>query len=396
MTGKIILKPEREKSLLRRHPWIFSGAIAKAEENLKIGETVDVFSVSGDWLARGVYSPHSQIRIRIWTFDPAEEINPAFFGNRLQRAFHLREQLFADRSATAYRIVNSESDGLPGLIVDRYGDFLVCQFLSAGVEFWKAEIVMQLQQLIPCTGIYERSDLEIRNKEGLKPIKGVLWGEAPPELIEISEGELRFLVDVQNGHKTGFYLDQRENRMAITEFSKDKNVLNCFAYTGGFGLWALHGGAEHVINIESSAALLELAQKNIKLNEFNSDKIENIEGDVFQLLRQFRNEGRKFELIILDPPKFAESASQVQKASRGYKDINLLAFKLLKPDGVLFTFSCSGHISPELFQKIVADAALDAGRDAQVIRYLSQAADHPIALNFPEGRYLKGLVCRVW
>jgi 23S rRNA (cytosine1962-C5)-methyltransferase len=369
--------------------------IAKAEENLKIGETVDVFSVSGNWLARGAYSPHSQIRVRIWTFDPAEEINPAFFGNRLQRALHLREQLFAERSVTAYRIVNSESDGFPGLIVDRYSDFLICQLLSAGEGFWKAEIVTQLQHIFSCAGIYERSDLEIRNKEGLKPTKSVLWGELPPKLITISEGELCFLADVQNGHKTGFYLDQRENRIAVTEFSKGKHVLNCFAYTGGFALWVLKGGAEHVVNIESSAALLELAQKNIGLNGIDSTKIENIEGDVFQLLRKFSDEGREFDLIILDPPKFAESASQVQKASRGYKDINLLTFKLLKSGGILFTFSCSGHIFPELFQKIVADAALNAGRDAQVIRYLSRAADHPITLNFPEGRYLKGLVCRI-
>lgn len=394
--GKVILKHGREKSLLRRHPWIFSGAIGKAEENLKIGETVDVFSTDGNWLARGAYSPYSQIRVRVWTFDPAEEIDPAFFGNRLQQAFLLREKLFADRSVTAYRIINSESDSLPGLVVDRYGDFLVCQFLSAGAEFWKAEIVTQLQSLIPCAGIYERSDLAVRNKEGLQPTCGVLWGETPPDLIEFQEGELRFLVDIKNGHKTGCYLDQRENRIAVTEFAKGKYVLNCFAYTGGFGLWALHGGTESVVNIESSASLLELARKNFELNGFDPNKIENIVGDVFQVLRQFRDKGREFDLIILDPPKFAESTSQLQKASRGYKDINLLAFKLLKPGGILFTFSCSGHISLELFQKIVSDAALDAGRDAQVIRYLSQDADHPIALNFPEGRYLKGLVCQVW
>lgn len=392
--GKVILKPNREKSVLRRHPWIFSGAVQKAEEVSRIGETVDVFASDRTWLARGAYSPHSQIAIRIWTFDAAKAIDPVFFSNRIKRAFQTRQQLFIDQPLAAYRIVNSESDGLPGLIVDRYSDFLVCQFLSAGSEFWKAEIVTQLQSHIPCAGIYDRSDLQVRDKEGLKPISGVLWGQGPPDLIEIHEGDLRFLVDIKSGQKTGFYLDQRENRVAVTEFATGKSVLNCFAYTGGFGLWALHGGAESVVNIESSASVLELARKNFEINGFDLNKVENIEGDAFQVLRQFRDKSRSFHLIILDPPKFAESTSQVQKASRGYKDINLLAFKLLKPDGILFTFSCSGHISMDLFQKIVADAALDAGREAQLIRYLSQAGDHPVGLNFPEGRYLKGLIIR--
>lgn len=393
--GKVILKPGREKSVLRHHPWIFSGAIQKAEAVAQIGESVDIVAADGNWLARGAYSPHSQIRVRIWTFDTAEEINPEFFHRQLHRAVQARQQLFTDHSITGNRLVNAESDGLPGLIVDRYSDFLVCQFLSAGAEFWKAEIVAQLQSLIPCAGIYDRSDVDVRTKEGLKPMSGVLWGEPPPELIEIQEGKLRFWADIKQGHKTGLYLDQRENRMALAEFSREKSVLNCFAYTGGFGLWALDGGAETVANIESSASLLDLARKNTELNGFDSSKVENIEGDVFQVLRQFRDARREFDLIILDPPKFAESASQVHKASRGYKDINLLAFKLLKPGGILFTFSCSAHIAMDLFQKIVADAALDAARDAQVIRYLSQAADHPIALNFPEGRYLKGMVCQV-
>lgn len=394
--GKIILKPGRERSLIRQHPWIFSGAVQKTENVSQPGETVDIISADGNWLARGAYSPYSKILIRIWTFDTDELVNPTFLFNRLQQAFQARQQLFTCLSINAYRLVNSESDGLPGLIVDRYRDFLVCQFLSAGSEFWKTEIVTQLQQLIDCTGIYERSDVIIRNKEGLKPVSGVLWGEAPPDLIKIQEGDLRFLVDIKDGHKTGFYLDQRENRMAMAEFARRKTVLNCFAYTGGFGLWALHGDAEWVLNVESSASLLELARKNIELNRFDPNKIENIEGDVFQELRQFRDKGRKFDIIILDPPKFAESVSQVLKASRGYKDINLLAFKLLKPGGILFTFSCSGHVSLDLFQKIISDAALDAGREAQIVRYLSQAADHPIALTFPEGRYLKGLICRVW
>ncbi len=392
---KIILKPGREKSVLRHHPWIFSGAIKPAEPVSQNGETIDVLSADGKWLARGAYSPNSQIRVRIWSYNPDEEINAKFFHNQIRRAIAARSILFDDQNTTAYRLVNSESDGLPGLIVDRYGDFLVCQFLSAGAEFWKQEITDQLTMLLSPTGIYERSDVDVRFKEGLQPIAGVLSGQEPPNEVKIQERELRFFVDIKKGQKTGLYLDQRENRMAVAEFAKGKSVLNCFAYTGGFGLWALHAGAEGLVNIESSASAVALIQKNVELNRFNSNKIENIEGDVFQILRKFRAAERSFELIILDPPKFADSASQIQKASRGYKDINLLAFQLLQPGGLLFTFSCSGHISPELFQKIVADAALDAKRNVQIIRYLSQAADHPIRLNFPEAKYLKGLICRV-
>jgi len=392
--SKVILKPGREKSVARHHPWIFSGAIKKIETDNQPGATVEVFSADGKWLARGAYSPHSQIQVRIWTFDPVEEINADFFHKRIQRAVTMRENLFSTQKITGYRIINAESDGLPGLIIDKYGDFLSCQFLSAGVEFWKQEIVAQLRLLVPCLGIYNRSDVAIRSKEGLQPLSGMLWGQEAPALVEIQEAELRFLADMKNGHKTGLYLDQRENRMAVAEFAIGKSVLNCFAYTGGFALWALHGGAQTVVNIESSASSLDLAKKNIELNGFDSDKVENIEGDVFHVLRKFRDEGKQFDVIILDPPKFAESISQVQKASRGYKDINLLAFKLLKPEGILFTFSCSAHVTMELFQKIVADAALDAGKNAQILRFLSQATDHPVTLNFPEGRYLKGLICK--
>lgn len=393
--GKIILKPGREKSILRHHPWIFSGAIERVENVANPGETVDIVSAKNDWLARGAYSPHSQIRVRIWTWDSAEQINSYFFADRILRAFRMREQMLNQRSITAYRLVNSESDGLPGLIVDRYGEFLVCQFLSAGVEAWKNEIVAQLHALIPDANIYNRSDVEVRIKEGLSPEHGPLWGAPPPQLIEIQEADIRMIVDIQHGHKTGAYLDQRENRMAIAAFSLGKQVLNCFAYTGGFGLWAMHGGANHVINIDSSAYFLELAERNRATNGFESDRFQNVTGDVFQVLRQFREAGLKFDVIILDPPKFAETANQLKKASRGYKDINWLAFQLLNPGGILFTFSCSGHVSLDLFQKIVADAALDAGRAVQLIRYLHQSTDHPISLNFPEARYLKGLVCHV-
>jgi 23S rRNA (cytosine1962-C5)-methyltransferase len=408
----VILKPDRLKSIERRHPWIFSGAIQKIDGDPQPhpGETVLICAPDGTPLASGAYSPQSQIAVRVWTFDPNESVDPNFFRARLERALQARSFLehFPSPSTTsasssvsrppslsAYRLVNAESDGLPGLVVDRYGAYLICQCLSAGAEHWKREIVTLLAELHPHAGIYERSDVDVRAKEGLPPMVGVLAGEPPPDLVEIDEYICRFAVDVRNGHKTGFYLDQRENRALVAEYAAGREVLNCFAYTGGFGVWALKGGAARVTNLEASAAALELARHNVELNGLDSVKVENVVGDVFQVLRQYRDSRRQFDLIILDPPKFAESRSQVEKAARGYKDINLLALKLLRPGGLLFTFSCSGLISADLFQKIVAGAALDSGREAQIIRRMTQAPDHPVALNFPEGEYLKGLVCRV-
>jgi 23S rRNA (cytosine1962-C5)-methyltransferase len=392
----ITLKPGREDSLRRHHPWIFSGAIQKEDSALDSGETVTVLNADGTPAGIGAYSPHSQIRVRIWSFDPALSINPDFFKKRLERALKAREFIFSGQPATAYRLVNAESDGLPGLIVDRYGDYMVCQFLTAGAEFWKSQIVKQLGEMFPIQGIYERSDSEGRTKEGMNPSRDTLWGDPPPKLIEFEEGPLRFLVDVRNGHKTGFYLDQRDNRALVGDYCADAEVLNCFAYTGGFGLRALKSGAAGLTSVECSADALEIGRKHIEINDLNPNAAEDIQGDVFQVLRGFRDRQRQFDLIILDPPKFAAAASKVKTAARGYKDINLLAFKLLRSGGVLFTFSCSGHVHAKLFQKIVADAALDSGRDVQILRHLNQAPDHPVALNFPEGAYLKGLICRVW
>ncbi len=296
----------------------------------------------------------------------------------------------------AYRLVNAESDGLPGVIVDRYAEFLVCQFLTAGAEYWRHTIVTMLDDLIPNAGIYERSDVDVREKEGLPLRKGVFSGQEPPDLIEIREGQYRFLVDIKRGQKTGFYLDQRENRACVAEYTAGAVVLNCFAYTGGFGIASLKAGAHRVFNVESSSAALALAQRNIELNGCDMERVEHIEDNVFGLLRRYRSSHKDFDVIILDPPRFAESRSQLEQASRGYKDINFLAFKLLKPNGVLITFSCSGLVDRGLFHKIVADAALDAKRDVQIVRWLAQAPDHPSALHFPEGSYLKGLVCKVW
>jgi 23S rRNA (cytosine1962-C5)-methyltransferase len=393
--GFVIIKPKREQSLQRKHPWIFSGAIAKQKGRLAAGDTVDIVNARGRWLGRGAYSPTSQITVRLWTFREDESIDRRFFRHRLERAIRNRFELKKRLQLNAYRMVNAESDGLPGLIVDQYDRFLVCQFLTVGVHVWKDVIVDLLQELVTPEGIFERSDSPVLDKEKLPRTVGRLAGKEPPETIAIREGGYHYLVDVRNGHKTGFYLDQRDNRHLVRHFASDADVLNCFCYTGGFGVAAMANGARTLTNIDISAAALDLAQKNMALNDLDTAQVEYLQADVFKQLRSFRDAARQFDIIVLDPPKFADSRQQLNRASRGYKDINLLAIKLLRTGGYLFTFSCSGLMEPSLFQKIVADAALDAGRDVQIMRRMSQAADHPTALNFPEGYYLKGLLCRV-
>lgn len=391
----VVLKPNREKSLLRRHPWVFSGAIAKADAQLRPGDTVEILDASGRWLARGAYSPASQIRVRVWTFNDQEEITPEFFKGRLERALALRSSLGTVFQTGATRLVNAEADGLPGLTVDFYADYLVCQFTTAGCEVWRDVIVTQLEQLLPVAGIFERSDVDVRKKEGLEARVGVLAGRPPPEFVEICESSRRYLVDIVHGHKTGFYLDQRENRSRVAQFAPGQEVLDCFAYTGGFAIACLRGGAARVTLVEASGSALQFARRNVELNGIAADRAVSIEGDVFTVLRKFRDRGQKFDMIILDPPRFMETRSQLHRAARAYKDINLLAFKLLRPGGTLFTFSCSGLLEVALFQKIVADAALDARREVRILEHLYQAADHVVALNFPESAYLKGLLCRV-
>jgi 23S rRNA (cytosine1962-C5)-methyltransferase len=390
---KVILQKGRERSLIRRHPWVFSGAVERVEGNPKNGETVSIYAAGGDFLALGAFSSSSQIRVRVWSFKENEEIGEAFFRGRLEQAIDYRRRLKGVEGCDACRLVNAESDGFPGLVVDRYADFLVCQFLSAGVEYHKHGLVRLLMELLKPVGIFERSDADVRVKEGLEPVKGLLEGTAPPEWIEVHEKECRFHVDIVNGHKTGFYLDQRDNRLLLGQCARDREVLNTFSYTGGFGIHALKAGAAKVTNLDSSEACLDLCVHHARLNDLEADRMEILAGDAFVELRKLRDEGRSFDLVVLDPPKFALSASQVEKAARAYKDINLLAIKLLKPDGVLFTFSCSGHVDMPLFRKIVADASLDAGREMKVLHLLSQATDHPVNLSFPEGAYLKGLVC---
>ncbi|MEB4593544.1 class I SAM-dependent methyltransferase [Candidatus Thiothrix sp. Deng01] len=393
VNGQVILKNGRDKNVRAHHPWVFSGAVDKLKGKPQSGETVEVRAANGDLLGLGAWSPASQIQVRLWTFADAV-IDRSFFLERIRQALAYRQQLGIPEHNSGYRLVNAESDGLPGVVVDKFGDWLVMQCLTAGAEHWKQTLADALLEAVPAHGVYERSDVDVRKKEGLENITGTLRGTPPPACIDIEEAGRRYRVDAHNGHKTGFYLDQRDNRSQLQQYASGKTVLNCFAYTGGFAIAALHGGAEHAVNIDASQPALELAAQTAALNGFQPAQMENVCGDVFKLLREYRNEGRQFDIVVLDPPKFADNRNQLEKAARGYKDINLLGFKLLKPGGLLFTFSCSGLMESNLFQKIVADAAVDAGCDARILRKLDQAADHPTRLAFPEGYYLKGLICQ--
>ena len=428
---RITLRPKRDFSVRKHHPWVFSGAVdikscaslasGKDSASPFVGETVEVADADGEVLGYGSYSPASQIRVRMLSFDPKVVPDAKFIEGLVASAVGRRADFFANAYTNAVRLVNAESDGLPGVVADYYAGWVVCQFTSAGAEFWKKEIAAALMKFAPfCRGVGERIDVDVRAKEGLAtsgeaesfPLQDkdgcipsgsgkdsaspffVLEGEEPPELIEILEGGVKFLVDVRKGHKTGFYLDQRDARAAVGALANGMEVLNCFSYTGGFGLFARAAGAASVTQVDISKEALELARKNEALGHFCGTKMEYVEADVFQFLRKCRDAGRTFDMIVLDPPKFASVRSQVMKAARGYKDINLLAMKLLRPNGVLATFSCSGAMTQELFDKVLAEASQDAGRDFQVIARTRQGADHPVALNFPEGFYLKGVILR--
>lgn len=396
MAIRIKLKPGREKSLERRHPWVFSNAIHNIKGKPTAGETVDVVAHDGHWLGRGAWSPESQIQVRIWTFDREEEIDREFFARRLQRAQIGRNDLIREQGLTGYRLVAAESDGLPGITIDRYANVLVCQLLSTGADLWRDTLVELLAEQYPDCAIYERSDVDSRKKEGLLPVTGLLHGTLPDMPVIIEENGIKIAVDVIKGHKTGFYLDQRDNRAIAARFVKDKSVLNCFCYTGTFGLYAAKAGAASIENVDVSSLALATARHNMQVNGLSDDNVHYNEADVFKLLRLYRDEGKTFDVIVLDPPKFADNKAQLNGACRGYKDINMIALQLLNPGGVLLTFSCSGLMPADLFQKIVADAALDAKREIQFIERLSQASDHPIGSAFPEGFYLKGLVARAW
>ncbi len=387
----LILKPGREKALLRRHPWVFSGAVAKVKGNPASGDTVAIADHRGQFLAWASYSPQSRIRARVWSWREGEVIGPDFFHRRVGAAL-ARRASWLGADTDAYRLVFAEADGLPGVIADRYGETVVVQFLSAGAEVWREAITDALQEATGAARVYERSDAEVRRLEGLPPRVGVLRGDEPPDLIRIAENGRAFWVDVRRGHKTGFYLDQRGNRAWVGAHAAGRRVLNAFAYTGGFAVYALAGGASEVVSVDTSAEALALARENIALNGLPAGRAAFLQEDVFHLLRKLHSTGEKFDMVILDPPKFAPTAAQVPRAARGYKDINRLAFHLLPPGGLLVTFSCSGGLDAALFQKIVADAAVDAGVEARIVARLTQGVDHPVALNYPESAYLKGLV----
>ena len=388
----LILKPGREKSLRRRHPWVFSGAVARVEGDPGVGDTVAVRSNSGEFLAVAAYSPQSQIRARVWDWQQ-RTIDRAFFFDKIERAVQRRRALLAANATNAVRLLHGESDGLPGIVADRYDDTVVLQLLSAGAERWRPEIADALGAVAGTTRVWERSDADVRELEGLHAVTGALRGPRDPVQVTILENGLMFQVSLEHGHKTGFYLDQRDNRLLLRALARGCDVLDCFCYTGGFTLNACAGGARSVIAIESSAFALEQARVNAAANGLAST--EWMEGDVFAALRRLRDQGRQFDLIVLDPPKFAPTVAHVERAARAYKDINLLGFKLLRAGGALMTFSCSSGVSADLFHKIVAGAALDAGVVARIEAWLHAGLDHPVALNFSEGEYLKGLVCRV-
>jgi 23S rRNA (cytosine1962-C5)-methyltransferase len=397
MNGTVILKRNRAKPVLQRHPWVFSGAIDRIEGETADGDLVDVCDAGRNWLARGYLNRRSQITVRLLTWRQDETVDLGFWRRRLERAIAARQSLAEDSGTTAYRLVHAESDYVPGLIVDRYGEWLVVQFLTLGVERWRKDLVGLLADLADgVQGVYERSDVQVRAKEGLEQRTGVLWGQEPPDLQDILEQGYRFLVDLKQGHKTGFYLDQRENRARLPAFCAGAEVLDVFAYAGGFSVRAAGAGAAAITLVEGSSSALDLARRNVAANVPEHRAVDYVEGDAFSVLRGFRAQERRFDVIVLDPPKFAHSEREVKRAARAYKDVNLLALQLLRPGGVLFTFSCSAAVSADLFQKIVFSAAVDAEREAQLIGWLAQGADHPVALTFPEGAYLKGLICRVW
>lgn len=386
----IRLRAGKERSLLRRHPWLFESAIAAGTADA--GETVRVESDGGGFLAWAAFSPASKIRARVWSFEETERIDAAFFKAAIAVAVKARTRF--DIASDGLRLVHGESDGLPGLIVDRYGDTLVAQFLSSGAERWKAVLADALLATTGLTKLYERSDASGRALEGLPEVGGWLRGGGPVELV-LREHDWQLAVNIATGHKTGFYLDQRDSRQKFADYTrrlKFERVLNCYCYTGGFTVAALSAGAAHVTSIDSSAAALEKAAANVTLNGFAPERATFMDADVNACLRQFGAQGQTFDAIILDPPKFAPTVAHAERAARAYKDINRLAFKLLAPGGVLFTYSCSGGISVDLFHKIVASGAIDAGVDGFISERLGGAPDHPMTINFPEGEYLKGLV----
>jgi 23S rRNA (cytosine1962-C5)-methyltransferase len=386
---RVYLKGGRDRPVRNGHPWIFSGAIEAIDGNPDAAGVADVFDSEKRWIARGLFSPRSQIRVRILTWQK-EEIDRVFFSRRFSQALSAREKL---REVTnAYRIVNGEGDFLPGLIVDRYGEFLVCQFFTAGMDFLKPLVLDSLSGLLAAKGVFEKSEGRVRDEEGIEMSVGVLAGEPPPETIAIEENGFKFAVDVRRGQKTGFFLDQRDNRSFLSTVAREKKILDCFSYSGAFSVYAVAGGAKEIVSLDSSRPALELAERNLALNGFEIGGSELLKGDAFAYLKEC---DVAFDIIVLDPPSLAPKRGDLSAATGGYKFLNLHALRHVRPGGLLLTFSCSQHLSIELFQKVVFGAAVDAGRKVTVVKRLGHSIDHPVSLHHPEGEYLKGLALRV-
>jgi len=399
--GLITVRKGREKPIRNQHPWIFSGAIAEAT-SADAGDIVDVQTHKGVFLGRGYWNPTSQIQVRMLAWQN-EAIDKAWWRKMIIRAINgraLNNIRHEDGESIAYRLINAENDYLPGLIVDRYGDWLVLQALTLGIDQRKQMIAEILIDVLKPKGIYERSDVDVRKREGLEQVTGVLTGEAPSEFITI-EDIPQIQVDIVNGHKTGLYLDQIENHKLLynlisNEIEGTIRLLNLFSYTGGFALSALCAGGVQAVSVDSSTDMLKLAEKNVKLNAIPKEHSQFVSADAFDYLHYCVQNDEQFDIVVVDPPKFAHNKQQIDKASRGYKDLNLNTFKIIKSGGYMMTFSCSGAISADLFQKIVFGALADSGRQAQIVQYLSASSDHPVAITFPEGAYLKGFLLRVF
>ncbi|PST85162.1 class I SAM-dependent rRNA methyltransferase [Pedobacter yulinensis] len=391
---EIILKKGKEKAAIQRHPWVFSGAVAQIKGKPGNGDVVRLLAFDQEFLGYGFFNGNSRIAVRLMEWDEEKLIDEAWFTARIAQAVSSRRSLLGSGTDTC-RIIFSEADFLPGLIADKYGDFLSLQILSAGMERYKDLLIASLVRELQPKGIFDKSDAAARAHEGLEPSSGSLWGEQPPEFLLIKENGIGYHVNIAEGQKSGFYCDQRENRMLLAGYAKDKTVLDCFSYSGGFSLNALLQGAAHVTSVDSSSLAIETLKQNTALNAFDLSKTEPIQSDVNKQLRAFRDAGRTFDVIVLDPPKYAPSRSALDRAARAYKDLNRLGMLLLNKGGLLATFSCSGAVDLETFKQIIAWAALDAGKEVQVIRQFTQPEDHPVRLSFPEGEYLKGLLVRV-